>query len=336
MNNLNSTTLILEKPRSEKIFEWIKFAVKALIFIFFIVAITWASDKSSDFWKTRNINTKIVWKFNEEVSEQFDVDSIAWIKINWIIANRNLWFGDWLVDSEMIMHMLEMASKDNKIKLIVLEIDSPWWTVIDSDKISNKINEVKKSKKVYALLESVAASWWYYIASQCDKIFAYDETITWSIWVIVSIPNLTKLADKIWLEQISITSWEFKDMWNPLKPMDAKTRNLFQKMVDDSYSKFIKIVWFWRNIAPEKIKTIADWRIYSWKQAKELKLIDSTEWKDWLLSDVKKIIPNFNILLFEVKKTPLEEFLMPMWSIYKSFLWIDKWSSKIQLMYLLN
>ena len=338
MPNLsNKTSFVLEKSSSEKVLDWVKFWVKSLFFLIFIMMIFNSAELSSEIWSSIwSIQTKYVWKYWETVVKKPEKPEIAWIKVSWIIANKWFWVVSWVSASENIMLMLDLASKNDKVKLIVLEIDSPWWTVLDSEKIANKINEVKRYKKVYALLESVAASWGYYVASQCDKIFAYDETITWSIWVIISIPNVSKLAEKIWIDKINISSWKFKTMWDPLSPFDNKSKEIFQELVDESYEKFVKIVSLWRNIPEKQVRWYADWRIYSWIQAEKLNLIDSLWWKDKLLKELDQIAPDFNTLLFNISKSPFEELFIPMWKALKSFIWINSGDLNIQSMYLLN
>ncbi len=338
MTNLKQipSSIILEKSKSDKILDWFKFCIKAWFFLLVFFAISSWPNLSQEIWKPWKIISNYVWEFEQEVQKIPWQSDIAWIKVSGIIANKDFWIGQWIIASENILQMLEMAKNDQQVKIVVLDINSPWWTVLDSEKISNKIIDLKKHKKVYALMWSVAASGWYYIAANCDKIFAYDETITWSIWVILSVPNISKLSEKIWVSKINISSWKFKSMWDPFTILNDETKKILQDLVDESYDKFVNIVSSWRGLSKDKIRHLADWRIYSWKQALSLNLIDSNKWKQWLLDESFTTHWDLNIKLFNIKKSPLEEFFMPTSKIIKQIIWINWLDFNMQTMYLMN
>lgn len=330
------TSVIIERSKSDKILDWFKFCIKSWIFLLIIFTLSSWPDFSQELWKPWKIVSNYVWLYEDSVQKMEWVWDIAWIKISGVIANKDFWVGQWVVASESILQMLDIAKNDNDVKIIVIEINSPWWTVLDSEKITNKIKDLKNYKKVFALMWSMAASWWYYIAAHCDKIFAYDETITWSIWVIVSVPNVTALSEKIWLSRINISSWKYKAMWDPFAPLDTETRQIFQALVDESFDKFIDVVSSWRNLSKNNVRKLADWRIYSWKQALGLKLIDSNKWKKGLIDESFSIFWDLNIKLFDIKKSPLEELFMPMWKLFKWAFWINWLDFNMQAMYLMK
>lgn len=337
--NSEPVKIILEKNLSEKFLDWFKFLWKIIFVLIIISAFIWVSkieEWISQPWEIESFYVDIYWnQLDKFLTEK---PWVAVVKINWMIWNRSMktWINDWITASEDILTILEMAKNDAEISKIVLEINSPWWTVLDSEKIARKIEEIKKTKQVFAFMDWMAASWWYYIASQADKIYAYWETITWSIWVILSIPNAAELMQKIWVSQTNITSWEFKSMWNPFEKMDEKVEKVFQEMVDESYEKFISRIENWRkNLDWKQILKLADWRIYSWNQALENWLIDSLWWKEKLISDLQKEIWVFNLIEFWIAKSPFEELFSPIISAKKIFLWAEKFSW-VKMMYIMN
>lgn len=330
--------IILDKTLWEKIFWWIKFVIRIFVIIMIVWTISSANNKKDFLAQPWDIESYYIWNFWENIDPIEWKKWVAWIKISWIIWNKWMkqWMSDWITSSEMIIQMLEIAKNDEEIDKIIIEINSPWWTVLDSEKIAKKIIEVKKEKKIFALMESVAASWGYYIASQCDKIFAYNETITGSIWVIIQIPNFEKLMEKIWVKYYSITSWEFKTMGSPFEEMDEKVKNIFKEMINESYETFVERIVNWRKMDKEKVLKLADWRIYSWKQAFENWLIDSNKWKEWVFEDLKKEYWEYNLILYWIKKSPFEEIFAPMWKTLNNFLWKASVSQKTQIMYIMN
>lgn len=299
----------IKKSRIEKLANAVKIVFKGLITIFIITIIAGAFSQK-DFTTTSFQIKFIDWDGNA-VAKKDVQQNIAFIPIYGIIASeRNNLFD--ITPSESILQMLDAAEKDESVKIIVLNIDSPGGTVFDSDKIALKIKEVKKSKKVYALLESMATSGGYFIASACDKIFAYEETITGSIGVVMEFPNAKKLMDKAGVEIVSITSGNMKTMGSPFEELTDEQRDVFTVLVNDAYDKFVNYVSEGRSIEKEKIINLADGRIFSGSQALSLNLIDGARGVEDLKSEIKsQKIDEYNILKFYVPVSAFEKVFGP-------------------------
>jgi protease-4 len=121
---------------------------------------------------------------------------------------------------------------------------------------------------------SVAASGGYYIASAADKIIANPGTLTGSIGVIMTFANVEQLMSKIGLRPETFKSGKFKDTGSPTRPMSQEERKLLQSVIDKVYGQFVDAVAKGRNMDHETVKTLADGRIYTGKQAYDLKLVD--------------------------------------------------------------
>lgn len=240
----------------------------------------------------------------------FGPDKIAVINITGeIVSESGNSFLDPLVSSSSdIKLQLQKASDDKTVKAIVLRIDSPGGAVTASDEIYQKVKEMSGEKKVIASFGNVAASGGYYVATSAHKIFANPATITGSIGVIISIPNMEGLYEKIGYKETIIKSGEFKDLGSSSRLITEKEKAIFQSLIDESYLQFIQIIASGRNMDLEKVKILADGRIYSGRQAKELNLIDELGTLEDAIEEAKKLANIKNAQIIEYKKSFWEEF----------------------------
>lgn len=178
-------------------------------------------------------------------------------------------------DADRIVKRLHKINKRNEIKAVVLRINSPGGSVAAVQEICKEIDNLKKNKKVVvASLGDVAASGGYYIASQADKIIASEGTLTGSIGVILQLANVQGLFQKVGLKMETITSGKYKDIGSSFRQLTPEERNIFQRLTDDAYSQFVGAVEKGRKLQHDKALELADGRIYTGTQAKELGLID--------------------------------------------------------------
>jgi protease IV len=177
--------------------------------------------------------------------------------------------------TERTVRQLTKYGDDASIKAIILRIDSPGGGVASSQEIYEEVRRVRSSGKlVVASLGSVAASGGYYVACVTDRIFANAGTVTGSIGVIVQLANAEELLRKVGLESTVITSGPFKDSGNPTRTLRPEERQVFQTLVDDVYQQFIEAVAQGRNLPLDEVRQAADGRIYTGRQARDLRLID--------------------------------------------------------------
>ena len=177
--------------------------------------------------------------------------------------------------TERTVRQLTKYGDDTSIKAIILRIDSPGGGVASSQEIYEEIRRVRSGGKlVVASMGSVAASGGYYIACVTDRIFANAGTVTGSIGVIVQLANASELLHRVGIESTVITSGPFKDSGNPTRTLRPEERLVFQALVDDVYQQFIEAVAQGRNLPLDEVRQVADGRIYTGRQAKDLGLID--------------------------------------------------------------
>jgi protease IV len=171
---------------------------------------------------------------------------------------------------------LDAAADDKHVKAVVLRINSPGGAVTASDIMYQEIVRFreKTGKPVIACMMDVAASGAYYLAMGCDRIYAHPTTVTGSIGVIMSLYNATGLFMKLGVTSDPIKSGLNKDIGNPARPMTKEEREILQGLVDTFYNQFVQVVVRGRHLPEERVRALADGRIYSGIDAKNLGLVD--------------------------------------------------------------
>jgi protease-4 len=177
-------------------------------------------------------------------------------------------------DASVIVDQIEEFSNDDAVRAVVLRIDSPGGGVAASQEICQEVNKLRKKKKVVASMGSVAASGGYLIATATDRIVANPGTITGSISAVMHFADVQELMRKVGVRSSVIKSGKFKDIGSPVRDMTTEERQLIQGIVDDIYDQFVRTVSENRKIPLDNIKKIADGRIFSGRQAHDLKLVD--------------------------------------------------------------
>jgi protease-4 len=160
------------------------------------------------------------------------------------------------------------------IKAVVVRIDTPGGAVAPTQEIFEEIQRTKKKKPFIASMGSIAASGGYYIASACDKIVANPGTMTGSIGVIMQLNNVEELMKKIGVKGVNVKSGANKDIGSPFQPLSQEGREILQSLVDNVHSQFVAAVAKGRGMDEARVRKLADGRIYSGAQAKELGLVD--------------------------------------------------------------
>jgi protease-4 len=177
-------------------------------------------------------------------------------------------------DADAITEQLIAFRKDKQIKVIILRINSPGGGVGPSQEIYSETKRTTQTKKVIASLGSLAASGAYYIASAADTIIANPGTLTGSIGVLMEFIRVEELLKKIGIEMQVIKSGEFKDIGSPNRKMTDREKELLRNLLEDIRNQFVTAVAKGRNLPREKVLEIADGRIFSGREAKELGLVD--------------------------------------------------------------
>lgn len=181
-----------------------------------------------------------------------------------------------ILDSRATVDELETYGDDPLVKAIVLRLDTPGGGVAPSQEIYNAVKRVRldKHKTVVASMGNVAASGGYYIAVASDRILANPGSLTGSIGVVMQLANLENLMNKIGVKNIVIKSGRYKDVGSPFRMMGEEDRQLLQSVLDDAHRQFIEAVAAGRSLDTADVEALADGRIFTGQQAKDVLLVD--------------------------------------------------------------
>lgn len=200
---------------------------------------------------------------------------------------------------------LRKAAKDERIKGILIRMNTPGGTVATSQEITDAVNAVKaEGKPVYVSMADMSASGGYYVAAAADKIYALPGSITGSIGVIMHLMNFKTLGEKVGIADVVIKSGPFKDIASPYRVMTDEERSILQAMIADSYDQFVTSVAKGRKMKVEDVKKLADGRIYTGRQAKKNGLIDELGGYDDALDALQAVCMKKNSLS---DKLPVED-----------------------------
>lgn len=179
-----------------------------------------------------------------------------------------------ITESEDTIEQLKKFAKDDSVKAIVVRLNTPGGGVGPSQEIYAEVKKIRGKKVIVASMGALAASGGYYIACAADKIYANPGTITGSIGVVMQFVNVKELIEKIGVKGFVVKSGDFKDIGSPVREMNPRERALLQSVIDNVHSQFVNAVAEGRGLERAEVQAIADGRIFSGAQAKELGLVD--------------------------------------------------------------
>jgi protease-4 len=177
----------------------------------------------------------------------------------------------------VLKEKLDKAAADRQVKAVVLRINSPGGGVTASDLMYRLVRNFREQsgKPVVACLMDVGTSGAYYLACAAEQIFAHPTSVTGSIGVIMVAPDLSGTMQKIGLRANVIKSGDLKDAGSPLREMTERDRMVFQRMIDAMYERFLGVVAEGRpGMDPDKLRPLADGRVYLAQEAKAHGLVD--------------------------------------------------------------
>lgn len=180
-----------------------------------------------------------------------------------------------IFEVEDTLKELEEFRESETVKAVVVRINSPGGAIGPSQEVFEQIKRVRAAgKKVIISMGALAASGGYYIASAGDKIVANSGTITGSIGVIMQNFGVERVLKTLNIQPRTITSGKYKDAGTPFREMTSEDRDYLQSLADQMYEIFLKDIAEARGMPLEKVRTLAEGKIYAGAQAKELGLVD--------------------------------------------------------------
>ncbi len=178
------------------------------------------------------------------------------------------------VSAKEVIRILRHAEKDASVKAIVIRMDTPGGAVVASDEIYREVLRIRDIKPIIVSMGDQATSGGYYISAGATKIIANSATITGSIGVIASLPQYSKLYEKIGVQKRTFKSGLFKDLGSSDRDMTPDEEKILDTMILEAYDQFVSAISKGRKMDETKVRTLADGRIYTGKQAFDSGLID--------------------------------------------------------------
>jgi protease-4 len=179
-----------------------------------------------------------------------------------------------ITDDRKVQELLERVAKADQVKAVILDINSPGGTTTGGEAMYDAVRRLAEKKPVVAVCGTLATSAAYIVAIATDRIFVYGNTITGSVGVIFQWAEVTELLHTLGIKVEEIKSGPLKAVPSPFEPMDQRGRELTEEMVQEAKTWFVDLVAERRKIEPNSVPGLTEGRIYSGRQAVELKLAD--------------------------------------------------------------
>jgi protease-4 len=235
-------------------------------------------------------------------------------KIAIVFAQGEIFYGEGgpnIIGQGIINEALIKAREDDRVKAIVLRVNSPGGSALTSDIIWREVELTKKIKPVVVSMGNVAASGGYYIAAGADKIFAEPTTITGSIGVFGMVPNITELANDIGINAEQVGTNKNAVEYSLFEPMQERFKNQVQESIEDTYQTFLHRVSEGRNMTMAQVDSVAQGRVWSGTEALEIGLVDELGNLDDAIAAAAKMasLESYGIKKYPKYKSGFERFM---------------------------
>ena len=216
--------------------------------------------------------------------------------------------------SENFVKEIKKLTENDKVKAVVLRINSPGGSANASDEILFEMQQLKNKKPVIVSFGDYAASGGYYIAMAADKIFAEPNTLTGSIGVFGMIPYFKELANKNGLSSLAVNTNANSNMYSPLNGITPGGVAIMTKSVEQTYKRFVHFVSKNRKKSFEQIDEVGGGRIWSGKRAKQIGLVDELGTLNDAINYAAKQVKlnNFNVASYPKKVSEFEQLFKDM------------------------
>jgi protease-4 len=197
-----------------------------------------------------------------------------------------------ILSPQPVVGELKKFADDSSIKAIILHVNSPGGGVAASEEIYREVKRIReeKKKKIVVSIETVGASGAYYIASGSNKIYADNGSIVGSIGVIAEWVNYGDLLKWAKLKNIVLKTGEFKDTGNPARDLTPAEQAYMQSLIDNMFGQFVQAVADGRSMKFDDVKAIANGKVWTGKQALDMKLIDDVGDFEAVVKDTAKSV----------------------------------------------
>ncbi|HSD93594.1 MAG TPA: signal peptide peptidase SppA [Methyloceanibacter sp.] len=179
-----------------------------------------------------------------------------------------------ITDDRKLQELIDKVGKASQVKAVIVSINSPGGTTTGGEAMYDVVRRLAEKKPVVAVCGTLATSAAYIVALATDRIFVYGNTITGSVGVIFQWAEVTELLHTLGIKVEEVKSGPLKAVPSPFQPTDEQARQVTEQMVQDAKVWFVDLVGKRRDLQPNSVPGLTDGRIYSGRQAVELKLAD--------------------------------------------------------------
>lgn len=266
-------------------------------------------EKSKTDFEVLEKHTIKVEDYFETLSNKSEKDKIAVLYASGTITEGDGFDG---IQSKTYVDAIRKISQNDKIKALVLRVNSPGGSANASEEILYELMQLKTKMPIVVSFGDVAASGGYYIAQASDKIYAQPNTITGSIGVFGMIPNAQKLFNNFGLDfdevKTNANADQLKSLTTPLSPT---AKNTMQKSIVLIYGKFVNHVATNRKLTYEQVDKIGEGRVWSGTRAKQIGLVDDFGSLDTAIKEAAKLakIEKYSTENYPKRKDSFEEFM---------------------------
>ncbi len=266
-------------------------------------------EKSKTDFEVLDKHTIKMEDYFKTLSNKSEKDKIAVLYASGTITEGDGFDG---IQSKTYVDAIRKISQNDKIKALVLRVNSPGGSANASEEILYELMQLKTKMPIVVSFGDVAASGGYYIAQASDKIYAQPNTITGSIGVFGMIPNAQKLFNNFGLDfdevKTNANADQLKSLTTPLSPT---AKNTMQKSIVLIYGKFVNHVATNRKLTYEQVDKIGEGRVWSGTRAKQIGLVDDFGSLDTAIKEAAKLakIEKYSTENYPKRKDSFEEFM---------------------------
>jgi len=218
-----------------------------------------------------------------------------------------------VIGGRTISDLIKRAREDERIKALVMRVDSPGGMTFASEMIRRELEITKAAgKPVVISMGDAAASGGYWVSTAGDEILADPGTITGSIGVFALVPNVDKAWEKLGIHTGGVTTTWLAGAGDPRRPLDRRVGELLQTSVDNNYQRFVSLVSKARNLTPEQVDNVAQGRVWTGRQARERGLVDTLGGLEDAITraaERAKLGDDYNVLYLEREPHGLDRYL---------------------------
>ena len=194
-----------------------------------------------------------------------------------------------ITEDRRTLQALDRAATDESVRAVLVAIDSPGGTMAGGEAMHTALMRIAARKPVVAVMGATAASAGYMVALPAQRIFARDATVTGSIGVLLQSFEVSSLMERLGVRPEVIASGPLKDQPSPFRPLTDEGRAALNRVIGDLYAQFVAMVAAGRHMEPDRVRELADGRVFTGRQALAAGLVDAIggerEARAWLAAE---------------------------------------------------